>query len=95
SLDLTVEAATAVAAATAAPLAVWATPDNIVVEHSFGNAPVNVDVYDATGRLAMSQSRLVKPGRITLGDRSLNSGVWFVRITSGDVQRTFRVPLVR
>jgi len=96
TMALTVEAATAVAAADpAAPLAVWATPDQLVIEHPFGNAPVDVDVFDATGRLAMSHARMAKPGRITLGDRSLNTGVWYVRITSGEVQRTFRVPLVR
>lgn len=96
TMELTVDATTAVEAITPnGPLAVWATPDHIVIEHSFNNAPVNVDVFDATGRLAISRGSIVQPGRIRINDRSLNTGVWFVRITSGDVQRTFRVPLVR
>ncbi|HRN36634.1 MAG TPA: PKD domain-containing protein, partial [Flavobacteriales bacterium] len=91
TLDITVETSTAVHAVDpAGNLAVWATPDHLIVLHPFGIAPVDVDVYDALGR-----SAITKPERITLDGRSLNTGVWFVRVTSGDVQRTFRVPLVR
>lgn len=96
TMEITVELNTAIASPDIdATLAVWATPDHIVVQHPFGSAPVDVDVYDATGRLTLGNSAISHPGRITLNDRSLNSGVWFVRITSGKVQRTFRVPLVR
>ncbi|HRQ85821.1 MAG TPA: PKD domain-containing protein, partial [Flavobacteriales bacterium] len=96
TMEVTVEIGTAVTAAGAhRELAVWATPDHLIVLHPFGIAPVDVDVYDATGRLVLGRSAITKPERITLDGRSLNTGVWFVRVTSGDVQRTFRVPLVR
>jgi hypothetical protein len=96
TMDITVEIGTAVSAVDGAnDLAVWATPEHLVIVHPFGSAPVNVDVYDATGRLAMARSAISRPERITLDDRSLNTAVWFVRVTSGTTQRTFRVPLVR
>lgn len=76
-------------------LHVWATPDHIVIAHPFGSAPVDVDVHDATGRLVLSRTAISKPDRIALDDRKLSTGVWFVRVTSGKTQRTFRVPLVR
>lgn len=76
-------------------LHVWATPDHIVIAHPFGSAPMDVDVHDATGRLVLSRTAISKPDRIALDDRKLSTGVWFVRVTSGKTQRTFRVPLVR
>lgn len=76
-------------------LHVWATPDQIVIEHPFGSAPVNVDVFDATGRLVMGETGLKQPERILLDNHGLGDGVWFVRITNGEGQYTFRVPLVR
>lgn len=96
TMELTVDATTAIEATTpSGPLAVWATPDHIVIQHSFNNSPVDVDVYDATGRLAISRGSIVNPGRILINDRSLNTGVWFVRVKSGDTERSFRVPLIR
>ena len=96
TVEITVESTSGInTAAGHADMAVWATPDQLILTHNFGNAPVNVDVFDATGRLALSRAAITKPERITLNDRSLNTGVWFVRVTSGEVQRTFRVPLVR
>ncbi|HMN06227.1 MAG TPA: PKD domain-containing protein [Flavobacteriales bacterium] len=79
----------------AADIRAWATPDHIVIEHPFGNSAVDVDVHDATGRRVMAHSGLKQPGRILLGNAGLGDGVWFVRITSGEVQHTVRVPLVR
>ncbi len=94
--QLEVDATTGVRAAEAGnTLAVWATPEQFIIEHGFGNAPVDVDVYDATGRHTLGRGAVVMPGRITMDGHALNAGIWFVRVASGDVQRTFRVPLVR
>lgn len=76
-------------------LRVWATPDHIVIQHPFGNAQVNVDVYDATGRQVINRNGISQPEQILLDNRKLSDGVWFVRITNGDVQHTFRLPLAR
>jgi hypothetical protein len=94
--EITVGMATAIGTTRAATtLNVYATPHQLVIDHAFGNAPVDVSVFDATGRMAMSRTAITRPGRITLADRELNTGVWFVRVKSGDVERTFRVPLIR
>lgn len=96
SADVAVENATGIHAADAiGNVAVWGSDDQLIITHGFGNAPVQVDVFDATGRLALSRSAIAQPERITLRDGTLHTGIWLVRITSGDVQRTFRVPLVR
>lgn len=76
-------------------LRVWAAPAQLVIEHPFGSAPVDVAVFDATGRQVMGRTGISQPERILLDSRNLGDGVWFVRITNGDTQRTFRVPLVR
>jgi len=97
STDIHVAHATGIAdnGAQSGNLSVWADPTSIMIDHAFGKQPVQVDVYDATGRLALSRSNITSPGRITIGDQELGAGVWFVRVTSGNLQRTFRVPLIR
>lgn len=54
-----------------------------------------MDVHDATGRLVLGRTAITKPERIALDDHQLGTGVWFVRVRSGNTERTFRVPLVR
>ncbi len=94
--EVTVDMATAIApVSTTATLNVYATQQQLVIDHPFGNAPVDVTVFDATGRLAMGREHIVTPERITLSDRELGTGVWFVRVKSGKTERTFRVPLIR
>ena len=94
--DVTVDIVTTVEPVNATnALNVYAAHGQFVIDHAFGNAPVDVAVYDATGRLRMERDAIVKPGRITLSDQELGSGVWFVRVKSGDAERTFRVPVVR
>jgi PKD repeat protein len=97
STDIHVASATGIAdnAGQGGNLSVWADPTSIMIDHAFGKQPVQVDVYDATGRLAMNRSGIVSPDHITINDQGLGAGVWFVRVTSGAVQRTFRVPLIR
>ncbi len=96
SMALVVEVNTGLAeSSNTGRLAVWGTADHFVIEHPFRNAPVDVAVFDATGKLALDRAEVSRPDRFTISNRSLGTGVWFVRITSGDVQRTFRVPLTR
>lgn len=79
----------------AAGLAVQAVGDIIVITHGFGQAPVDVEVHDLTGRQVISRRQLVETERITLPAEKLGTGIWFVRVSSGSVDRTFRVPMVR
>jgi PKD repeat protein len=97
STDIHVASATGIAdnAGQSGNLSVWADPNSIMIDHTFGRQPVQVDVYDATGRLALSRSDIVSAGRITIADQQLDAGIWFVHVTSGNVEGTFRVPLIR
>lgn len=77
-------------------LRVWNAAEHLVVEHGFDHGrPVFIDVLDATGRLHLQRQVGGSPGRVLLPNGTLSTGIWFVRVTSGMVQRTFRVPVVR
>lgn len=75
-------------------LRAYASAGTIVLEGSSAD-PVRVDVVDALGRTVFSRDGLHLSGRISLPVAELGTGIWFVRVISGDQQRTFRVPLVR
>ncbi len=75
---------------------VWSSGTMIFVDHTFSNSDqVNIEVLDATGRLSLREQAAAAPGRITIPGDRLATGVWFVRVTNGDQQHTFRVLLAR
>ena len=76
-------------------LHVYATENTIIIEHGQGMEAMQVDVIDALGRTVISRENVSASGRISLPATELGTGVWYVRVKSGDAQRTFRVPLVR
>ncbi|MBK6830853.1 MAG: T9SS type A sorting domain-containing protein [Flavobacteriales bacterium] len=66
------------------------------MDHNYqGVEPLLIEVLDATGRLQAQRKVAAFPGRVTLPAEQLSTGVWFVRLTQGDAQETFRVPLIR
>jgi hypothetical protein len=74
----------------------WVAGDMLVVEHGFDHGrPVHIAVLDATGKLHMQQQVSGMPGRVQLPANTLSTGIWFVRVTSDQVQRTLRVPVLR
>lgn len=94
SADITVELSTGTAEAVVRTHRAWATPQGIVVEHAFGGqAAVQVELLDATGRLAFARRATAE--RMVLPADGLSNGLWFVRLTSGDSRYTLRVPLTR
>jgi len=95
--EITVETISNIAdVATAAPLNAWFANDKFVVDHSFSNGkPVTIDIMDATGRLHSTRQVAGSPARVNIATDGLNTGIWFVRVTNAQEQRTFRVPLVR
>ncbi|HMC97213.1 MAG TPA: PKD domain-containing protein, partial [Flavobacteriales bacterium] len=95
TFDVTVELNTGVAVNQAYGLHAWVTPNGFVVEHNFNKQPVLIDVLDATGRVVLQRQVAGTPGRIILPSEGLSSGIWFVRVISGDTQQTFRLPLLR
>ncbi len=94
SVDVTVQVSTGVAQSTSPVTNVWSDGAHFVVDHGFeGN--LAVEVLDATGRLHVQKSIAAAPGRILLPASGLVSGIWFVRLTHQQQQKTFRVPLLR
>ena len=95
SMDVTVDVNTGMSAVDRLEdMNVFATAASIIIEHGFGTAPVRVEVLDALGRTVIDRDNIRISGRISLPTEELSTGVWFVRVKSGDTQRTFRVPLV-
>ena len=97
SVEVTVETISNIAdVSTAATLNAWFANDKFVVDHSFNNGkPVSIDIMDATGRLHATRQVAGSPARVNIATDGLNTGIWFVRVTNAQEQRTFRVPLVR
>jgi len=60
-----------------------------------GNNALQVDVLDATGKIVLQRQARNANGRLVLDGAQLPSGIYFLRVTAGDQQRTFRLPLVR
>jgi PKD repeat protein len=92
-----VETSTSISAAVA-PIALnaWFANDRFVVEHGFDNGkPVSIEVMDATGRLHISKQAAGSPARVNIPASQLSTGIWFVRVTNDQSQRTLRIPLVR
>jgi len=96
SVEITVELSTGVATSATTTTHVWANRDWILVDHNYqGVEPLLIEVLDATGRLQAQRKVAAFPGRVTLPAEALSTGVWFVRLTQGDAQKTFRVPLIK
>lgn len=96
SMDVTVELSTGITNTENTATHVWANRDWIFVDHNYqGSEPLFIEVLDATGRLQAQRKVAASPGRVTLPADEMSTGVWFVRLTQGDTQKTFRVPLIR
>lgn len=95
--EVIVETSTSIStAATATGLNAWFANDKFVVEHNINNgSSVVIEVLDATGRLHATRKAAGVPARISINADGLATGIWFVRVSNSDVQRTLRVPLVR
>jgi len=92
-----VETTTVIATAPpAADLHAWFAYDQFIIVHAFENGlPVVVELLDAAGRLHRTQQEAGRPGRITMPACDLATGIWLIRITNADTQRTMRIPLLR
>ncbi|MBL8001529.1 MAG: PKD domain-containing protein [Flavobacteriales bacterium] len=56
---------------------------------------VQVDLLDAAGRVVAQDRAQGTMGRMTIDGQRLPTGVYLLRLVSGDAQRTVRLPLVR
>ncbi|MBK9535577.1 MAG: PKD domain-containing protein [Flavobacteriales bacterium] len=93
--EVVVSVNTGIATIASAGLNVWSNAQGIVMEHSFTEGTVKVEVLDATGRLHIQRQVPATPGRTVIATDALNTGIWFVRVTNGERVQSFRVPLVR
>jgi len=92
--NVTVETATGVQGdPSAEALRVWNSPNAIVVTAS--ERIDHVELIDALGQLVSARSSTSEGSRLEIPNADLPSGIWFVRVTMGTQQHTFRVPLMR
>ncbi len=78
------------------PANAWVQGDHMIVEHNFTHGEeLLIDVLDATGKLFFQKRYVGTPGRIMIPLNTISSGVWFVRISNGNDQQTFKIPFIR
>lgn len=96
SIVVDVQTSTAIAATTVGKnLNAWVSGDHIVVDHDFGGQhPVLIRVFSTGGQLAQEHRVPNAPARITLPTSDLASGIWMVRVSSGEQMRTFSLPVL-
>ena len=74
----------------------WAGDNSIIIEHPYsGPHQLHVQILDATGKIYTERRQAAVPGRITVPTVEMTSGVWFVRVSHGESENTFRIPLIR
>jgi hypothetical protein len=96
SQDVAVSVSTSVAEQAAPGIMAWSEGALFIVQWQVsGAASMQADVIDATGKLVLSRSARGAMGRMTVDGQELPAGIYFVRVTTGDQQRTFRLPMVR
>jgi hypothetical protein len=94
--EVTVETVTGLGGNPAsADMRVWSTPQAFIVQMPLGRSAARVDVFDALGRQADARVATGDAHRLEVSNLALSEGIWFVRVTADDEQRSFRVPLVR
>ncbi|MEZ4806558.1 MAG: PKD domain-containing protein [Flavobacteriales bacterium] len=91
---VTATVSTDIATATSTGVNAWGTAQGITVEHGYSTGVTTIEVLDATGRVHL-QRQAEGAGRTLLPGTSLTTGIWFVRVSHGADQHSFRVPLVR
>ncbi len=74
----------------------WSDGDRFIVETAERPAGTwTIDMLDATGRLLHTVRRAAQNNRIIVPADGLPNGVYFLRTTFGQEQRTHRVPMLR
>ncbi len=94
TIEITVETSTGVVTSVGPSLNAWVSGDYFVVEHTMDHGrAVNIDVMNAAGQVVMQERMAGTPGRITLPTDGLATGIWFLRVSTSDMQRTFSLPV--
>jgi hypothetical protein len=95
SIVVDVQTGTGVPTVAGHSLNAYVSGDHIVVDHDFSTQhPVIIRVISTSGQLVQEHRVASAPARITLPASDLASGVWLVRVSSGEQMRTFSLPIV-
>lgn len=95
TMDITVELSTGISGQDRSMFRAWQMQDQLVVELGLEeDGRAVVEVLDATGQLILQRTAAAHTERIFLPVNGLASGVYFIRVTAGGDQRTFRVPVM-
>ena len=96
TLELNVESTTGLATIVGHTLNAWVSGEVFVVDHNFNdNEPVLVRVLSTNGQLVQTHRFAGQPARLTLPTADLATGIWLVRVSSGNNVRTFSLPVLR
>ena len=95
SVEIQVQVSTSITHQVGKDLNAYVSGDRIVIDHDFGGtAPVLIRVFSTGGQLAQEHRVSNAPARITLPTDELATGIWLVRVSSGETMRTFSLPVV-
>ncbi len=95
SMDIVVELSTGLTDLAATEMNAWAADGSLFLEHALEGGTLQVEVLDVAGRLHRQWRMAAAPGRITLPADGLSTGIWMLRVTHGDMQHTYQLPLMR
>jgi hypothetical protein len=73
----------------------WATNEAFVLVSTLDHGAVSIRVSDAAGRLHVADMMPLQGGQVMIPTARLSAGIWYLTVETGDMQRTFRLPLVR
>lgn len=87
---------TGIAAHEQLPVNAWVDGDRFRMEWSVpGITGLKAEVMDATGKVVMGRTGAGSVGRMSVPAGALPAGVYFMRVTAGSTQHTFKLPLAR
>lgn len=96
SVEVSVSTSTSVDEMSGQAPSAWTDGERFIVEGLWSQEGLyEVDVLDANGRLVHQDRRNAGDGRLYMPATELSNGVYFLRLRSEGVQRTFKLPLVR
>lgn len=93
--EVVVELATGIDGAQQEGITARVEGDHIVILHPEDTRQLRYELRDAAGRLVIDRMTTGSIGRVLVPVQELNTGVWMLTVRSGEVVRTFRLPVVR
>jgi PKD repeat protein/subtilisin-like proprotein convertase family protein len=95
TFEIAVELSTGITEVPTNTVRAWVANGGFVIEHNYDRGYLTVEVLDASGRLVSTNTYAAAPGQVLLPGTGLAPGIWTLRLTNDQEQRTIRVPLMR